>query len=386
MERIMKKIFLTGITGLVGSAFVTALSQERDDVKFVCLTRKSPVKSAYDRVRDIIKDECEFDGVPEIFEAVMKNVEVVEGDVTTITPAELAKDPVLAGVNSIFHCAADVNLGKDPTGKTFKINYNGTENMIALAKLLNVSEFHYVSTAYVAGKTIGRSMEARPTCDEFNNPYESSKCKSEGLVRDCGIPFTIYRPAIITGRLEDGKIRKPLAFYRILEFLAKLKSHHCSKEGINPVDIYDLNVHFNTMASQRIYFVPIDYVQLAITKLFQKDVCNNTYHVTGDSPVTADMIDQALCNVLRLKYIEVTKQADETLNKDSRMLERFIGDLFPYFSNDVIFDQTNVRKDLGDAALNWQYDTRKLEIMMREFFIKFFPNIDWIKEMLTYTE
>ena len=383
----MKKIFVTGITGLVGSAFVTALSRDQKGTKFVCLTRKSPVKSAYDRVYDIVKEQCEFDGTPELFDEIIGNIEVVDGDVTTVNPAEIVKLPEMAGVNSMFHCAADVNLGKDPTGKTFKINYNGTENMIAIAKLLNLKEFHYVSTAYVAGKTIGRAMEARPTCNEFNNPYESSKFQSEGLVRDCGIPFTIYRPGIITGRLEDGKIRKPLAFYRILEFLAKLKSHHCAKEGINPAEEYDLNLHFNTVASERIYFTPIDYVQYAITKLFQKDVANQTFHVTGDSPVNTDMIDRALCRVLKLKYMEVSKSKDaEALNKDSKMLERFIGDLFPYFANDVIFDQTNVRSALGDEALAWTYDDRKMELMMREFFIKFFNNVPWVQEILEATK
>jgi hypothetical protein len=68
------------------------------------------------------------------------------------------------------------------------------------------------------------------------------------------------------------------------------------------------------------------------------------------------------------------------------MLERFIGDLFPYFSNDVIFDQTNVRKDLGDEALAWDYDVEKLEIMMRAFFIKNFKQVDWVAELLKYSE
>ena len=74
----MKKIFVTGITGLVGSAFVTALSRDQKGTKFVCLTRKSPVKSAYDRVYDIVKEQCEFDGTPELFDEIIGNIEVVQ--------------------------------------------------------------------------------------------------------------------------------------------------------------------------------------------------------------------------------------------------------------------------------------------------------------------
>ena len=45
----MEKIFLTGITGLVGSAFVVALLRERQDYEIVCLARKTAVKSAQQR-------------------------------------------------------------------------------------------------------------------------------------------------------------------------------------------------------------------------------------------------------------------------------------------------------------------------------------------------
>ena len=122
----MEKIFLTGITGLVGSAFVVALLRERQDYEIVCLARKTAVKSAQQRTEEIIRDECRFDGCPELADRILKSVKVIEGDVTSINPEELAKNPLLAGTTIIFHCAADVNLGKDPTGRTYRINYNGT--------------------------------------------------------------------------------------------------------------------------------------------------------------------------------------------------------------------------------------------------------------------
>ena len=204
----MEKIFLTGITGLVGSAFVVALLRERQDYEIVCLARKTAVKSAQQRTEEIIRDECKFDGCPELADRILKSVKVIEGDVTTIDPEELAKNPLLAGTTIIFHCAADVNLGKDPTGRTYRINYNGTVNMVKLAQLLKVKEFHYVGTAYIAGKLVGTAFENMPIDNGFNNPYEESKFKAEMLVRNSGIPFTIYRPAIITGRRSDGRIRK----------------------------------------------------------------------------------------------------------------------------------------------------------------------------------
>lgn len=375
------KIFLTGITGLVGSSFVTALLNDRPDTEFVCLTRGGRNRTAADRVAEAVRSQCEFDGTPERFHDVMRRIEVIDGDVVSLDPAAVAADPKMAGVTIVFHCAADVNLSKDPTGKTFRINFNGTENVLALAKLIKAKEFHYVSTAYVAGRSHGVSPETQVPDNGFNNPYEESKFKAEQLVRASGFPFTIYRPAIITGRRSDGSIRKPLAFYRILEFLAKLKSHRCSKLKISPLEDIDLEIHFRTVPSERVYFVPIDFVQYAVTKCFQQPVTNQTYHVTGDSPVSTMMIDRAVAKTIGLKELTISDDAIAP-NKDEKLMERFLGDLFPYFSADIVFAQNNVRSALGNEALDWKFGEKELEIMMKRFFIDFFPNVEWIQQVI----
>lgn len=383
----MSKIFLTGITGLVGSAFVTALLRERKDIDIVCLTRKGGASTVKDRVESIIRDQCAFDNVPNVADDILKNITVIEGDVATFDAATLAANPLLKGVDTIFHCAADVNLGKDPDGRVFKINYGGTVNMVALAKLLNVKAFHYVSTAYTAGRLVGRAMEDTPVNVGFYNPYEESKFQAENYVRQCGIPFTIYRPSIIVGRRSDGRIRKPLAFYRILEFIGKLKAHFCCKNKIDFSVMTDLRIHFETQSSEKIYFVPIDYVQFAVTKLFQTPVCGKTFHVTGDSPVTTQQIDETVSKTLRVKklFYEVGTNIPLTSQKDEKLAERLLGDLYPYFSTNITFDQTNVRTALGDEALNWDFARDDLETMVRSFYIDFFPNVPWLQDLMRHS-
>ena len=379
----MNKILVTGITGLVGSAFVVALLRERSDYEIVCLVRSGGGKSAEERVESIIRDECAFDSCPDAADAILQKIQVVEGDVATIVPTELAKNEKLNGVNIVFHCAADVNLGKDPTGKVFRINYEGTRNMVELAKLLKVKEFHYVGTAYVAGKLCGTAYEAAPIDNGFNNPYEESKFKGEYLVRESGIPFSVYRPAIITGRRSDGRIRKPLAFYRILEFLGKVKSHRCSKLGIAPEDYVDMQINFATVPSQHVYFVPIDYVQEAITALFQLPVTNTGYHITGDSPVTTRQIEDSICKILRLDGVSVGGDSSAENQEGSSLMSRFVGDLFPYFSSDIVFDQSNVRAALGDKVLDWEYGTKGLETLIKSFYVDYFPNVEWLQKVVS---
>ncbi len=377
----MTKIFLTGITGLVGSSFVVALLRERKDVDIVCMVRPDYTGAVLPRVEKAVREQCEFDNCMEDYEKIMSHVSAVGGDVTTMVPSELVKLPEMAGVDTVFHCAADVNLGKDANGRTFRINYNGTVNMLELAKLLKVKAFHYVSTAYVAGKLAGRAMENIPLERGFNNPYEESKCKAEMLVRNCGIPFSIYRPAIITGRLCDGRIRKPLAFYRILEFLAKLKKHHCGKAKLDPASVVNMAIHFRAIPSEHVYFVPIDYVQRAITALFQTPVVNRTYHVTGNSPVSTLQIDVAMCKFLRLTGVSVDKD-NVPAGSDEKLMTRFLGDLLPYFSSDIVFDQTNIVAALGSEFINWEFGTKGLEVLMRSYYADFFPDVPWLAELV----
>ena len=378
----MKKVFVTGITGLVGSAFVVELVRQRDDYEFVCLARSGGGRTAEQRADPIVRDECAFDSCPEIADKVLSRITVVDGDVVTIDPEQLAADPRMSGIDEVFHCAADVNLGKDPTGKTFRINFNGTQNIVRLAQLLKVSAIHYVGTAYIAGKLVGTAIENNPVDSGFNNPYEESKFKAEMLVRNSGIPFSIYRPAIVTGRRSDGRIRKPLAFYRVLEFIGKMKSHACSKAGVDPANWYNIKMNFTIAPSERVYFVPIDYVQEAITALFQKPVCNQAYHITGDSPLTTLQIENTIARVLRLDGLTVgTEKVFE--EQDDRLMGRFLGDLYPYFKGDIIFDQSNVRRDLGDKVLDWTYGVQGLEKLIRSFFVDYFPNVEWIQQIAT---
>ncbi len=381
METIMTKIFLTGVTGLVGSSFVVALLRERQDVEIVCMVRPDYTGATLPRVSEAIREQCEFDSCLDQFDAIMSKVQVVGGDVASMVPEEMVELKELAGVNSVFHCAADVNLGKDPTGKTFRINYNGTVNMLKLAELLKVEEFHYVSTAYVAGKLTGRAMEAIPQDHGFNNPYEESKCKAESLVRNSGFKYTIYRPSIITGRLHDGRIRKPLAFYRILEFLAKMKKHQCGKRKIDPTDWVNMAIHFKAIPSEHVYFVPIDYVQTAVTKLFQKPVENKTYHITGNSPVSTLMIDEVMCKFLRLTGVSVDAEVIDP-NADDKLMTRFLGDLLPYFSSDIVFDQKNVTEAMGEEFIAWEFGYKGLSAMMRSYYADFFPDVEWLKKLV----
>jgi len=365
------RILLTGITGLVGASVVTELLRKHPDYEIVGVCRPGRTQTAEERVSSTIRQQCEFDGLPESFDSIIKSIKVVSGDVSCLPFDEIAK---YAPYDVMFHCAADVNLGKDPDGKTYATNMNGTKQAVEAVRRFNIPILHYVSTAYVAGKQSGRVMEDELKAKDFVNSYERSKFDAEQYVRASGIPFTIYRPGIVVGRLTDGRLRKPLAFYRILEFIGKLKKNRCVKAGLKPSAEFNLSFRIESETSDKIYFVPIDYVQKAMTTLFELPVENRTYHITGDSPVTTDMICEAVSYVLKARGLVVMSKVEDP-TPDEKLLTKGIGDLMPYFTTQIIFDQTNVRKYLGDEALNWVMDLDFLKKMAFAYYKQENPDV-----------
>jgi len=373
----MMNVLVTGITGLVGSAFVSRLLTLDKDVKVTALARRQANKNAAKRVLETIKDQYIFDGDSGYAEHALERIEVIEGDITD--PDALKQNQRLEQVNVVFHCAADVNLGKDLDGKTYNINYNGTKHLLDFACKLNVKSFHYVSTAYVVGKSKGLAPEDGLMATEFNNSYEKSKFEAEKLVRSSGLPFAIYRPSIVVGRTSDGKIRKPLAFYRILEYMAKLKTHTCSKMMLDPADWLDMPLRLQAYPSDKVYFVPIDFVQQAITQIFLHCPAEGrTYHITGNSPVSTKMIEDVVSSVLKLNGVTVQEKVTD-LTMDEKLVHRLIGDLLPYFSSQAVFDQTNVSAALGPEALEWDLNMDMLTVLIKSFYKYSFRNADWLQ-------
>ena len=369
----MRRILMTGITGLVGSAFATELLRRDENVEIIALTRGQGNKDAEARVKETIREQCEFDSTPEFEKEAISRISVIKRNIAS--PIPNAKIDSLEGVDTVFHCAADVNLGKDPYGKTYINNFQGTKNLLKTAKKLGVKAFHQVSTAYVAGNRPGTVKEDGPRENPtFNNAYEKSKYNAEKLVRESGIPYTIYRPSIIVGNLRDGKIRRPLAFYRILEFFAKMKKRQCAKMGVLPHEPIHLTMHLRARHSEQIYFVPIDYVQQTISDLFLLPVTNKTYHVTGKNPGSLDNIAKIGKTLLKIDGLDVVENASQ-LSLKEKLVHKFLGDLMPYFSTEIEFDTKNVAEDLGEDTLDWKIDYDALSIVIGEYFKNMFPEI-----------
>ena len=171
-----------------------------------------------------------------------------------------------------------------------------------------------------------------------------------------------------------GRIRRPLAFYRILEFFAKMKKQQCAKLNLQPHEPLSLDMRLQAHNSNKIYFVPIDYVQKTITDLFFLEPSNKTYHVTGKNPGSLSDIADISRDLLKISGLDIVEKTKHLTIKE-KLVNKFLGDLMPYFSTEIIFDTKNVEEALGEEALNWKVDYDALYIVIKAYFMNMFPEI-----------
>lgn len=367
----MSNLLITGAAGLVGTAVASSLLRAGAHLTLMCRGRGNT--DARTRMSHAIREQLELDDALEAAELFDSAVEVIDADL-----ADLDFDGQmmsrLANVDTVLHCAADVNLGKDPYGHTYINNCKATKSALELSsRLPRLEAFHFVSTAYVAGTHVGMAMEDTLIETTFNNAYEKSKHHSEAVVRASGLPFTIYRPSIIVGRLSDGKIRKPLAFYRIMEFMGTIKRHRCAKMGVPPSTRISMPFRFETKRSDNIYFTPIDYVQKTIVDLLPRKAEGRTYHLTGRAPVSICDIIDITGEAIGIDGIDVLDHVP-TPTIEEKLVRKFVGDLLPYFSSETIFDITNVIDALGPESVSWTIGRSGLMTLIGGYYRSAFPS------------
>ena len=159
-----------------------------------------------------------------------------------------------------------------------------------------------------------------------------------------------------------------------MEFLGSVKKHHCVRNHIPQNAPIKLSLRLESEKSDKIYFVPIDYVQKAISTIFTLPLENKCYHITGESPVSTDDINTAVSAVLKAEGLQVLSHV-ENPTKEEKMVQRMIEDLMPYFASQITFDNTQVKAALGPEALAWKLDIDFLKKMAKSYYRQTSPGL-----------
>lgn len=198
-------ILVTGGTGLIGSHLLLKLRQKGFRVK--ALKRED---SSIAQVKCVFKHhKCN---------ELLEDVEWVSGDILDVPSLEKAFE----GVDQVYHCAGYVSFNNDDRERLYKINVEGTANVVNVALQSGVKKLCHVSSVSVYSNTKSR-IAINESIDWKNDPtnsyYAISKYGGEreawrGLQE--GLPTLIVTPTVVL-----GVSNKPNSSYNLLSFAKK---------------------------------------------------------------------------------------------------------------------------------------------------------------------
>ena len=248
--------FVTGATGFIGKRLVKKLLERRGSIVYFLLRPESESKVA---------ELLEFWGVG-------KNRALpVYGDLTAKKLGVSADDVkhLKGHVDAVYHLAAVYDLKADEESQV-QVNIEGTRNVVEFAKAIDAGHLHHVSSIAAAGLYEGVFREDMfDEAENLDHPYFMTKHESEKIVRkECKVPWTVYRPAMVVGDSTTGEMDKidgPYYFFKLIQRLRQLLPPWMPTVGLE---------------GGRVNIVPVDFVVNALNVIsHQKDITKKCYHL-----------------------------------------------------------------------------------------------------------
>lgn len=150
-------VLVTGGTGFVGSYIIKELVEKGYTVRAIRRSNKLP---AY------------------IPEKIWSKVEWVDGDVLDI----IALEDIMTGIDAVVHAAGVVSFDKRERRKMYRVNVEGTANIVNVALEKNIRRFVHISSVAALGRKLnGAAVNEEKNWEEHpsNTHYAKSKYKGE---------------------------------------------------------------------------------------------------------------------------------------------------------------------------------------------------------------
>ncbi|WEK36629.1 MAG: NAD-dependent epimerase/dehydratase family protein [Candidatus Pseudobacter hemicellulosilyticus] len=232
------KILLTGGTGFLGAYILKELVEQGYSVRALRRTSKLP-----------------FFLPAHIFD----RVEWVEGDLLDIISLEEAMD----GIDTVIHAAAKVSFDPADKQELFRININGTANVVNAALICNIRRLVYISSVAALGRSAtGDTVneEKKWQKSKTNTWYAISKFQAEREVwrgMGEGLDVVVLNPSTILG-YGDWKNSSAAIFRNVYQEFPWYTN------GVNG-------------------FVDVEDVARATVRLMESDLVNQQFIVSGDN-------------------------------------------------------------------------------------------------------
>jgi nucleoside-diphosphate-sugar epimerase len=177
---LLKKILITGGTGFLGAYIIQELVERGYQVRAIRRSKTLPF----------------FIPTP-----VMEQVEWVAGDILDVVSLAEAME----GIDTVIHAAGKVSfIARDKTD-LFRINIEGTANMVNTALEKNIQRFVHISSVAAIGRTANGeevTEEKKWQAGRLNTQYAISKYQGEMEVwrgMGEGLNVVVLNPATIIG-------------------------------------------------------------------------------------------------------------------------------------------------------------------------------------------
>ena len=220
----MRRVLITGATGVVGSALAPRFLNEPDCEVWLLMRAESEahlqnrLEALFAYWGDDLNDPA----------GARARTTAIRGDVSQprLGIAPEIYQTLCASLTHIVHGAASVKMTMSEA-EARASSVEPVRAVLALAEACRAQgqfrKLDYVSTLGVAGRMEGLvPEEALGQARGFHNTYESSKAEAEALVLqaiDQGLEATIHRPSMVVGDSRSGKIVHFQVFYYLSDFL-----------------------------------------------------------------------------------------------------------------------------------------------------------------------
>ena len=181
-------ILVSGGSGLVGSHLLRLLVKDEE-----------PIRAIYRSKSSIEKCRKVFDAYGET--NAFKKIEWFQADILDIPALEDA----FKGVKKVYHSAAMVSFKDKDHQQLFKVNIEGTANMVNVSLQADIEKFCFVSSVAAIGKYRDESCSDEDALwqkEASTSDYSISKITAENEVWRAaaeGLPIVIVNPSTIIG-------------------------------------------------------------------------------------------------------------------------------------------------------------------------------------------
>ncbi len=357
MEKNIKTVLLTGSTGQVVSELAMVLQKEGYRILYLIRPSKDG-KNAQERLAGILP-------------TIREGMDIaIDGDVTLPNGGlSFGNISLWRGkIDKIVHGAAAISFEEKDADEVWHINVGGTKNMLELADVLNVTDFHYISTAYISGSAEVFNENDLDIGQKSFNTYESSKIEAEKLVHAWqGGNFTIHRLPTVLGSSVDGNVLTFHSYYGFLmPFWRMLQSWHrrwladkqkCTNEGVtfDEKGVMNIPLFIDCSPTSVLNMVTVDWVAKTMAELLKIPSCGQTYHLVHPNPpkvMDAMISSLAHLGISGVRYelaggVELKPllaKIQTGINENTKIYQQYI-------KHGTIFTFDNLVRTLGDKYI-----------------------------------